>query len=66
MAHQEIGTKLLDKVKAAVADVAKVEQDAASKAARSSWFWRRADYGSSLRAKRSNSLLRRKDGLLRR
>ena len=28
MAHQEIGTKLLDKVKAAVADVAKVEQDA--------------------------------------
>jgi translation initiation factor IF-3 len=27
MAHQEIGTKLLDKVKAAVADVAKVEQD---------------------------------------
>lgn len=28
MAHQEIGTKLLDKVKAAVADIAKVEQDA--------------------------------------
>ena len=28
MAHQEIGTKLLDKVKAAVAEVAKVEQDA--------------------------------------
>jgi translation initiation factor IF-3 len=28
MAHQEIGTKLLDKVKSAVADVAKVEQDA--------------------------------------
>ena len=28
MAHQDIGTKLLDKVKAAVADVAKVEQDA--------------------------------------
>ena len=28
MAHQEIGTKLLDKVKTAVADVAKVEQDA--------------------------------------
>ena len=28
MAHQEIGTKLLEKVKAAVADVAKVEQDA--------------------------------------
>jgi len=28
MAHQEIGTKLLEKVKAAVAEVAKVEQDA--------------------------------------
>jgi translation initiation factor IF-3 len=28
MAHQEIGTKLLDKVKADVADFAKVEQDA--------------------------------------
>ncbi len=28
MAHQEIGTKLLDKVKANVADFAKVEQDA--------------------------------------
>ncbi len=28
MAHQEIGTKLLDKVKADVADYAKVEQDA--------------------------------------
>ena len=28
MAHQEIGTKLLDKVKSDVADVAKVEQDA--------------------------------------
>jgi translation initiation factor IF-3 len=28
MAHQEIGTKLLDKVKSAVAEVAKVEQDA--------------------------------------
>jgi len=28
MAHQEIGTKLLDKVKTAVADIAKVEQDA--------------------------------------
>ena len=28
MAHQEIGTKLLDKVKTAVADVGKVEQDA--------------------------------------
>ncbi|MBY0381449.1 MAG: translation initiation factor IF-3 [Xanthobacteraceae bacterium] len=28
MAHQEIGTKLLEKVKAAVADIAKVEQDA--------------------------------------
>ncbi|BEV45591.1 translation initiation factor IF-3 [Afipia carboxidovorans] len=28
MAHQDLGTKLLEKVKAAVADVAKVEQDA--------------------------------------
>lgn len=28
MAHQDLGTKLLDKVKAEVADVAKVEQDA--------------------------------------
>ncbi len=28
MAHQEIGTKLLDRVKAEVADIAKVEQDA--------------------------------------
>ena len=28
MAHQEIGTKLLDKVKADVAEIAKVEQDA--------------------------------------
>ena len=28
MAHQEIGTKLLDKVKSDVADIAKVEQDA--------------------------------------
>jgi translation initiation factor IF-3 len=28
MAHQEIGTMQLDNVKAAVADVAKVEQDA--------------------------------------
>jgi translation initiation factor IF-3 len=28
MAHQDIGTKLLDKVKTAVADIAKVEQDA--------------------------------------
>lgn len=28
MAHQEIGTKLLDRVKADVADIAKVEQDA--------------------------------------
>lgn len=28
MAHQEIGTKLLDKVKADVAELAKVEQDA--------------------------------------
>src|SRR5258708_38839315 len=30
-AHQEIGTKLLDKVKSDVAEVAKVEQDARSK-----------------------------------
>jgi len=28
MAHQEIGTKLLDKVKSDVAEIAKVEQDA--------------------------------------
>ncbi len=28
MAHQDIGTKLLDKVKAEVAEIAKVEQDA--------------------------------------
>ena len=28
MAHQEIGTKLLNKVKDEVADIAKVEQDA--------------------------------------
>jgi len=57
MAHQEIGTKLLDKVKSDVAEFAKVEQDARSKAARSSWSWRRAD--SSLVAPRKRGPIRR-------
>ena len=41
MAHQEIGTRLLNRVKDDTGKIAKVESEPRSKAARWSWCWRR-------------------------